>query len=130
MEQVTGLHRRSLVRLLSARGPGLWLQPRTRERGPTYGATVNDALLVVWESLDFVCAERLTPALVPTARLLAAHGELALTPALEAQLGQISRASVQRRLTRFRQLGQPGPEVPRLPRRGPERANQTNAVAR
>jgi hypothetical protein len=49
---------------------------------------------------------------------LARHGELTLTAALTAQLGQISRATVQRRLTRLAQ------DTPRLPRRGPERANQ------
>jgi hypothetical protein len=73
---------------------------------------------VIWESLDYVCAERLTPGLVPTAQRLAAHGELALTPELEQHLGQISVASVQRRLTRLAQ------DTPRLPRKGPEQANR------
>jgi hypothetical protein len=124
MELVTGLHRRSVVRLLSPRGPGLDRATRTRQRGRSYGHLVDDVLRVVWETLDFVCAERLTPALVPTARLLARHGEVRLTDALEAQLGRISRASVQRRLTRF------GQDLPRLPRRGPERANRVNQVLR
>jgi hypothetical protein len=43
---------------------------------------------------------------------------------VEAQLARISRASVQRRLTRLAQ------DTPRLPRGGPERASRTNAVAR
>lgn len=122
MEWTTGLHRRSLVRLLAPTGPGqadrLSRRRRTTQRGRMYGHQVDDALRVIWESLDFVCAERLTPAPVPTARLLARHGELRLTEGLEAQLGAISRASVQRRLTRLAQ------DTPRLPRRGPERANQ------
>jgi hypothetical protein len=65
-----------------------------------------------------VCAERLTPALVSTAQLLAAHGELVLAPAVEAHLGRISISTVQRRLGRF------GQDTPRLPRRGPARANR------
>ncbi len=73
---------------------------------------------VVWESLDYVCAERLTPALLPTAEHLARFGELRLTPERREQLGQISRATVQRLLTTFRQ------DTPRLPRKGPETANQ------
>src|SRR5687768_7966352 len=89
MELVTGLHRRSVVRLLSPHGPGLARIPRPRQRGRTYGHLVDDALRVIWESLDFGCAERLTPALVPTARLLARHGEVRLTDELEAQLGRI-----------------------------------------
>jgi hypothetical protein len=113
---LTGLHRYSLVRLL--RGPSLERRPRRRQRGRAYGAAVDDALRVIWESLDYVCAERLTPALVATAEQLARHGELAVTPALLAQLGRISVATVQRRLTRLAQ------DTPRLPRRGPERASR------
>ena len=113
---LTGLHRKSVVRLLN--GLTLERQPRRRQRGREYGAAVDDALRVSWESLDYVCAERLTPALAETAEHLARHGELAATPALLEQLGRISVASVQRRLTRLAQ------DTPRLPRRGPERANR------
>ena len=116
MEAMTGLHRKSLLRLLGTNG--LERQPRTRQRGRVYGSAVDDALRVIWESLDYVCAERLTPGLVPTAQRLAAHGELALTPELAQHLGQISVASVQRRLTRLAQ------DTPRLPRKGPEHANR------
>lgn len=113
---LTGLHRKSVVRLL--RGATLERRPRRRQRGRAYGIDVDDALRVIWESLDYVCAERLTPALVATAEQLARHGELAATPELLEQLGRISVASVQRRLTRLAQA------APRLPRRGPERANR------
>lgn len=116
LAELTGLHRKSVVRLL--KGPSLERQPRRRQRSREYGAAVDDALRVIWESLDYVCAERLTPALVATAEQLARHGELAVTDALRAQLGRISVSSVQRRLTRL------GQDTLRLPRRGPERANQ------
>ena len=116
MEAMTGLHRKSLVRLLQA--GGLARQPRRRQRGRAYGSEVEDTLRVIWESLDYLCAERLTPALLPTAWALAHHGELQLTPDLEAQLGQISIATVQRRLTRFVQ------DTPRLPRKRPAAANR------
>ena len=119
MEAMTGLHRKSLVRLL--RPGGLARQPRQHQRGRVYGSEVDDALRVIWESLDYVCAERLTPALLPTAWVLAHHGELVLTADVEAQLGQISIATVQRRLTRFAQ------DTPRLPRKRP---TATNSVAR
>jgi hypothetical protein len=116
MEAMTGLHRKSLLWLL--RPDGLTRSPRTRQRGRVHGASVDDALRVIWESLDYVCAERLTPGLVPTARLLAQHGELVLPPALATQLGQISVATVQRRLTRLAQ------DTPRLPRKRPTAANR------
>jgi hypothetical protein len=115
MEAMTGLHRKSLVRLLQP--GGLLRHPRQRQRGRVYDRAVEDALRVIWESLDYVCAERLTPALLPTAWVLARHGELALTPELEAHLGRISVATVQRRLTRFAQ------DTPRLPRKRPTAAN-------
>jgi hypothetical protein len=98
LAELTGLHRKSVVRLL---------------KGPTL-----ERLRVIWESLDYVCAERLTPALVPTAEQLARHGELTVTEELLAQLGRISISSVQRCLTRL------GQDTMRLPRRGPERANK------
>ena len=115
MEQVTGLHRKSLLRLLHA--PSLERRPRTRQRGRTYGAPVEWVVVKVWESLDFICAERLTPTLVETARHLAHFGVLTLPPPVEAQLAQISEASVARLLARHRTARL------RLPRGGPERAN-------
>ena len=121
MEAVVGLHRKSLIRLV--RGPTLERRPRSRSRGRTYGPEVEDAIRVVWESLDYVCAERLTPALVPSARHLERFGELVLTVDLEAQLARISRATVQRLMGKLSQ------DTPRLPRRGPERANRlTRAI--
>lgn len=116
MQAVTGLHRKSVLRLLHQ--PDLARRPRTTQRGKIYGAPVEDAIRLIWESLDYICAERLTPALLPTAHLLIQHGEVALSDAVLAQLASISIASVQRRLARFTQ------DTPRLPRRGPEQANR------
>jgi hypothetical protein len=114
--ELTGLHRKSVVRLL--KGPSLDRQPRRQQRGREYGAAVDDALRVIWESLDYICAERLTPALVATAEQLARHGELTVTDEVLDQLGRISVSSVQRRLTRL------GQDTARFPRRGPDRANK------
>ena len=116
MQAVTGLHRKSLIRLLSR--PNLERQPRRRQRGRTYGPGVDDALRVIAESLDHICAERLQPNLVFLAHHLAAHGELTVSPAVLAQLGQIKVSTIRRRLQRLDQ------DQPRLPRRGPESANR------
>jgi len=116
MEAVTGLHHKSLVRLL--RAPSLRRQARQVKRGATYGVEVRDVVRVVWESLDHICAQRLTPSLPSTARHLAGFGELALTDETTALLAKISRPTVQRMLTRFSQ------DTHRLPRRGPESANR------
>jgi len=49
MEAVTGLHRKSLIRLMDG-----YLERKTRcaERGETYSPEVDDALRVIAESLD------------------------------------------------------------------------------
>jgi hypothetical protein len=120
MEQVTGLHRKSLIRLLN--GASLERTSRQRQRGIVYGAAVDDVIRVVWESLDYICAERLTPALLPTAEHLVQFDELHLSPEAAAHLGRISCSTVQRILTRLRQ------DTPRLPRRGPEQANKLRAA--
>ena len=55
---VTGLHRKSLLRLLH--GPTLDRAPkRPRVGRKRYRTAVADVVRVVWESLDYVCAERL-----------------------------------------------------------------------
>src|SRR5436309_11375531 len=88
METMTGLHRKSLLRLLAA--PSLARQPRATTRRRLYGPEVAAVIGIVWESLDYVCAERLTPVLVETAAHLATFGELTLPPPLRAQLATIS----------------------------------------
>ena len=110
MEIVTGQHRKSLIRSLNG---SLERKPRSRERGVKYGPDVDDALRVIYESLDFICAERLTPSLGWMAEHLAKHGELKVTPELLQQLEQISISTVERRLCRIRQ------DQPRLPRKKP-----------
>jgi hypothetical protein len=116
MEHVTELHRKSLIRLMAG---CLEREPRTQQRGRTYGAAVARAVQVIAESLDYPCAERLTPNLVWMAHHLAAQGELQVTPEVLAQLGEISLSTVHRLATDWQR------DIPRrLPRGGPERANQ------
>jgi hypothetical protein len=112
MEAVTGMHRKSLVRLMNG---SLMRKPRRRERGKKYGPDVDDALRVIDESFDGICAERLTPNLVWMARHLDRHGELRAMSGLLDQLECISISTVQRRLSRIRQ------DQPRLPRKKPRR---------
>ena len=57
MEQVTGLERKSLIRLMKG---NLTRKPRRQQRGRVYGPEVEAALRVIAESTDYICAERLT----------------------------------------------------------------------
>jgi hypothetical protein len=115
MEVVTELHRKSLIRLVRGK---IKRKQRRQQRGRSYGVEVDDALRVIAESTDYICAERLQPNLVWLAEHLGTHGEMAITPHLLSQLKRISISTVRRRLKRIHQ------DQPRLPRKGPGRANQ------
>jgi hypothetical protein len=96
MALVTQLHRKSLVQLLNQHS--LEHSRHVNRRSRHYGLAVEQAVAIVWESVDYLCAERIQPALLPTAQHLARFGKLQLTPDLEAQLAQISVSTLQRLL--------------------------------
>ncbi len=116
MVAVTGMHRKSLTRLMGQ--PSLRRTPRRRQRGVIYGPEIRQVVRIVWESLDCICAERLTPQLLVTAQHLARFGDLTLTPSSETLLTQISEATVTRLLAGLPRV------IPRLPRRAPGQANR------
>jgi hypothetical protein len=72
-------------------------------------------LRIIAKSIDYICAERLTPHLVSTAPQLDAHGELHLSPHLRNQMERISISTLRRILSRYR------PDGHRLPRKPPSR---------
>ena len=115
MEALTSMHRKGLIRLMHS---SLERKPRRKQRGRTYGLAVDDALRIIAESLDYICADRLAPNLVWLATHLSTHGELEVSPPLLEQLGRISVSTVKRRLKHQRR------DRPRLPRKGPRRANK------
>lgn len=112
MEVMTGLHRKHLIARMNSPGP--WRQRRQRERSREYGPDVEEAIIVIGETLDWICAERLKPALPKMARHLAAWEEMEINDRLLEQLEVISISTVRRIVRRVR------PEGPRLPqaRRG------------
>ena len=76
---VTGWHRKHAVRALAIR---VAISPEARrQRSPTYGATIRDALVALWEASDRICGKRLKvmiPTLLPS---LERHGRLKLDQA-------------------------------------------------
>lgn len=115
MGSVTGLHRKVLIRLIRS---DLKRKLRRKQRGRTYGSNVDDALRVILESYDGVCAERLAGNLVKMAQQLQEHGEMLVTESLLAQLQNISLATIKRRLRCIRQ------DEPRLKRSRPFARNE------
>lgn len=95
--QVLEYHRKYAVQVLKGPAPPL-LRPAPKRRRQRLYLEALPAIQLVWEALDYPCAERLQPVLLETAELLAAHGELTLTPVVRQQLSQISRATLARRL--------------------------------
>jgi hypothetical protein len=101
--QVSGYHRKAAIRLLHRNGsPG---RGNRRGRQRRYGNEVVDALRQTWEASDRLCSKRLKPFLGELARVMRQHGELHLSTAAEAQLCQMSPATIDRILRPWRRLG-------------------------
>ena len=118
--EATGLERKYLITLLRGQGPNR--KRRKRQRGCKYGAKVDDAIRIIGSTLDWICAERLTPGLVETALHLARHSEMIVDDELLELLGAISIPTVRRTVNRVRQ------DEYRLPQRKGKRRYQ-NRVA-
>ncbi len=109
----TGFHRKHAIRALNSIQPDSQKVPRKRPRLYTEALP---AIALVWEALDYCCAERLHPQLLPMAQRLAGFGAFTMTPQIQSQLGQISRATLARRL---REMPSPKPrKLVRRPRPG------------
>ena len=99
--EATGLERKYLITLLKGQGPNR--KKRKQQRGRKYGAKVDDAIRIIGSTLDWICAERLTPGLVEIALHLARHGEMIVDDELLELLGAISIPTVRRTVNRVRQ---------------------------
>src|SRR6202051_2340058 len=93
---VTGWHRKHAVRALAIH---VAISPEARrQRRPTYGATIRDALVALWEASDRVCGKRLKvmiPTLLPA---LERHGRLQLSQADRVLVLEVSAATIDRQL--------------------------------
>ena len=108
MEAITGLHRKHLIVRMNESGP--YRRKRKRERSRYYGEDVEEAIAIIADTLDWICAERLKPGLPQMAKQLAAFGEMEVDEELLQKLERISISTVRRIVQRVQ------PEGPRLPR--------------
>ena len=101
--KTTDLHRKAAIRLLNraSRSPG----NKRRGRRKKYGATVAEALRVLWEASDRLCSKRLKPFLPEMIKVLRQHGEQHIDASAETQLCRISPATIDRLLRPYRQVG-------------------------
>jgi len=96
----TGYHRKYALQVLGQPARRTSNRPARRKRASRYLPCLY-AVQMVWEALDYPCAERLPPVLVETAQLLVQHGELHLPATVETLLTQLSRATLARQLVRW-----------------------------
>ncbi len=101
-QRMTGLNRKYLSTLLNSPGPHR--NPRSRERGRMYDDQVDEVIALIADTLDWICAERLKPALVETAQRLIRFGETQVSDEVMEKLQRISLSSLERALPRVRHL--------------------------
>ena len=101
--QVAGYHRKAAIRLLHRDGSGRPSKRRGRQR--RYGNEVVDALRRVWEASDRLCSKRLKPFLAELVKVLRQYGELVVCASVEAELYQMSPATMDRLLRPWKRLG-------------------------
>ena len=101
LQRATGLSRKHLIDLVN--GPGPERKRRRQGRGRKYSGWVDDAIRLIGRLLNWICAERLKPALPATARHLASHGEMQVDEELLVELEEISISTVRRYVKRLRQ---------------------------
>jgi hypothetical protein len=100
---LTGCHHKAAIRLLHRGGQAKLKRKRGRPR--CYGHDVTSALRAVWEATDRLCSERLHPFLPEMLSALKRHGEITMTPGVEAQLCRMSPATIDRLLRPYRLVG-------------------------
>ena len=98
----TGYARKYAIRLLAQESlppPG----PIRRPRAPRYGPEVADALHTAWTVLNEICSKRMVPFLPELVPILERHHHLQLTDDIRDLLLELSPATADRVLRRFRQ---------------------------
>lgn len=101
--KTTGLHRKAVIRLLNR--PGRPAGKRRHGRPHKYGPVVVEALRALWEASDHLCSKRLKPFLPELIVVMRRCGECGVTVDIEAQLCQMSAATIDRVLRPWRQKG-------------------------
>ncbi len=102
---VSGLHRKSAIRVLNAEAEMVPAKRRGRPR--VYDLAVEQALIVLWEASDRICGKRLKALLPVLAEALEKHGHLAIDAAIRTQLLGLSAATIDRMLAPTRKVAGP-----------------------
>jgi hypothetical protein len=93
---VSGMHRKSAIRVLNAQAEPTAVKRRGRPR--LYDQAVQQALVTMWEAADRVCGKRLKALLPILLTALEKHGHLKLDAQVREHLLSLSAATVDRLL--------------------------------
>jgi hypothetical protein len=93
---VSGLHRKSAIRVLNAEIAVTRQKPRGRPR--LYDQAVQQALITFWEASDRICGKRLKPLLPVLLAALERHGHVAVDSEVKVRLLALSPATIDRLL--------------------------------
>jgi len=100
-----GLNRKYAITILSAGYEYNKIKRYGRKkRKIIYESDVMLPIIKIWELLEYPCGTRLQPALLPTAKAMARHNELAINSKIEQQLEKISSKTLDRRLCKEREI--------------------------
>jgi hypothetical protein len=106
--RVTGFHRKHAIRVLNhtARelAGGLERPPRNR----VYNEAVREALIVLWEAADRICAKRLKMIVPVLLEAMEHYGHLRLNPEIRSRVLSISAATMDRLLRPIRERSTQG----------------------
>ncbi len=110
IQETVGYHRKYAIQLLNGPIISAAKPPSKPRKRPLKYQEAMPVIQLVWEALDYPCAERLQPVLLSTARILATHDEITLTLEIEDQLAHISCSTLARRIAKW-----PSPKARLLP---------------
>lgn len=109
LQELTGYHRKSLLRLLNRPEPptaaqldGAPAEPEKPHHRRRYGPEVVAALVPLWEASDRLCGKRLQALLPLLVESLEIHGHLSLEPSVRESLLAMSSATIDRLLAPIR----------------------------
>lgn len=100
--EITGMHRKAIIRLLHKKPTGLRKAPETRGSKVKYDKEFHDALLTCWNTANGICAERLQPFLSDLVAKLEDLGEIKISDYTRYLLVSASISTVKRHLQRAR----------------------------
>ena len=103
---ITGLHRKSAVRLLSSSEMSEMLSSKPNSR-QIYDDAVKETLIVLWEASDRICGKRLKAIIPVLLESLEGHQRLKLDATVRERVLSISAATIDRLLRSVRSPASP-----------------------